>query len=134
MTDSDRFIVTDCATVKDFLDTYYRRDRYRGRGEDYAASLLASAQRRFEEHGYTLISRHDSVTGCATWYYGTAADAARALFAEAEEYADRAEHFRQQMGRHGVDNRNAEEHFRLALDRQQALVRQAMELVGKAEV
>ena len=90
---TDRLIAIGCADIADFLDTYYRHDRYRGRGEEYAADLLASAQEYFERYGHTLISRHDSTLGQAVWYYGTAADAALALHAEAEVYADRAAHF-----------------------------------------
>jgi len=90
---TDQLIAIGCASVGEFLDTYYRRDRYRGRGEEYAIGLLASAQKSFEQRGHTLISRHDSTLGQAVWYYGTAADAALALHAEAEVYADRAAHF-----------------------------------------
>ena len=90
---TDKLIAIGCADIADFLDTYYRHDRYKGRGEEYAAAVLSSAQRYFEQHGHTLISRHDNTLGQAVWYYGTAADAARALHAEAEVYADRAAHF-----------------------------------------
>lgn len=88
----DRLIAIGCTDIADFLDTYYRHDRYKGRGEEYAAAVLSSAQKSVEQHGHTLISRHDSTLGQAVWYYGTAADAARALFAEAERLADRAAH------------------------------------------
>lgn len=53
----------DAANVEDFLEHYYLRDRYHGRGADYAAAVLASHERRFGQHGYTIISRHESVTG-----------------------------------------------------------------------
>lgn len=88
----DRLIAIACVDVEDFLSTYYRPNRYKGRGKEYAAGLLASAQARFEQYGHTLISRHDSTLGQAVWYYGTAADAARALFVEAERLVDRAAH------------------------------------------
>jgi len=39
------------ADVADFLARYYRPDRYHGRGEEYAAALLASHQRHFDEYG-----------------------------------------------------------------------------------
>jgi hypothetical protein len=51
------------ASVADFLERYYLRDRYHGRGADYAAAVLASHERDFEAHGYDIISRHESVTG-----------------------------------------------------------------------
>lgn len=60
----------EAASVADFLDRYYKPDRYRGRGEEYAAGLLASHQQDFAKHGYDLISRHDSVTGQAVAYFG----------------------------------------------------------------
>ena len=90
---TDQLIAIGCTSIGEFLSRYYRRDRYQGRGEEYAAAVLSSAQEYFEQRGHTLISRHDSVLGQAVWYYGTAADAARALHAEAEVYADRAAHF-----------------------------------------
>lgn len=55
-------------SVKDFLERYYKPDRYRGRGEEYAASLLASHEARYQAYGYDLISRHDSVTGQAVYF------------------------------------------------------------------
>ena len=61
-------IVTDVETVEQFLEKYYRRDRYHGRGKEYAAGLLKSHQKYFEEHGYDLISRHDSTMGQAVWF------------------------------------------------------------------
>ena len=57
-------------SVADFLDRFYRPDRYRGRGEEYAAVLLASHIRDFEANGYDIISRHDSVTGQVVAFFG----------------------------------------------------------------
>jgi hypothetical protein len=57
------------ASVADFLDRYYKHDRYRGRGADYAAAVLASHQRDFERDGYDIISRHESVTGEVVAYF-----------------------------------------------------------------
>lgn len=112
----DRLIAIGCTDIANFLETYYRHDRYKGRGEEYAASLLASTQERFEQYGHTLISRHDSTLGQAVWYYGTAADAAQALFAEAEQLADRAAHLDDASGRGRARRltRQAEELLRLA--------------------
>jgi len=59
---------TDVKTVGQFLEKYYRRDRYRGRGEEYAAGLLKSHQAHFEKYGYDLISRHDSNQGVGVWF------------------------------------------------------------------
>lgn len=61
-----------CQTTKEFLGTYYRPERYTGRGEAYAASLLASRDADYNEKGYDLISRHDSVRGVVVWRIGDA--------------------------------------------------------------
>lgn len=61
--------VTDCRSVKDFLNRYYKPDRYTGRGEEYAAALLASYEKDVEDCGYTIISHHDSVTGGVVAYF-----------------------------------------------------------------
>lgn len=58
-----QYAVTDVTTIEDFLTRYYKPERYTGRGEGYAASLLACYQQEFEAHGWEFISRHDSVTG-----------------------------------------------------------------------
>lgn len=58
-------------SVEDFLERYYKPDRYHGRGEEYAAVLLASHQADFEQHGYDIISHHDSVTGQVVAFYGS---------------------------------------------------------------
>jgi hypothetical protein len=55
--------VNDCGNVADFLAKYYKTDRYTGRGEEYAAGLLASYQANYDRDGFTFISRHDSKTG-----------------------------------------------------------------------
>lgn len=56
-------------SVEDFLERYYLRDRYHGRGAEYAAAVLASHQRDFERQGYDIISRHESVTGQVVAYF-----------------------------------------------------------------
>lgn len=56
-------------SVADFLERYYKRDRYHGRGEESAARLLAIYQNDVVEMGCTWISHHDSVTGEIVSYY-----------------------------------------------------------------
>jgi hypothetical protein len=56
-------------SVSDFLDRYYKPDRYRGRGADYAASVLAYHQEAVEHDGWTMISHHESVTGKVVAYF-----------------------------------------------------------------
>lgn len=58
------------SSVADFLARYYKADRYTGRGEDYAATLLKSYEERFEADGYVIISHHDSKAGEIVAYFG----------------------------------------------------------------
>ena len=62
--------VTDVNSVTEFLDRYYRKDRYTGRGEEYAAVVLASHKKMFELWGMDWIARHESVTGGVVAFYG----------------------------------------------------------------
>ncbi len=55
--------VKDVSTIPEFLSRYYRADRYTGRGKEYAAALLNDFEDEFEEDGFVIISKHDSVTG-----------------------------------------------------------------------
>lgn len=64
--ENDRVQAVD---VADFLARFYRPDRYHERGEEYAAALLASHQKHFDEYGYDIISRHESVTGKVVAYF-----------------------------------------------------------------
>jgi len=57
-------------SVADFLARYYKPARYTGRGENYAAGLLASYEKEFAEKGVTFISCHDSVTGDYVSFFG----------------------------------------------------------------
>lgn len=59
----DEYRVTDVDSVAEFLDKYYKPERYTGRGEDYADTLLTSYQRRLAKNGYCFMSHHDSVNG-----------------------------------------------------------------------
>jgi hypothetical protein len=54
---------TGIETVAQFLDRFYKPDRYTGRGAEYASTLLASHELDFITTGYDLISHFDSVTG-----------------------------------------------------------------------
>lgn len=66
----DRQQVGEVETVKDFLDRYYKRDRYTGRGEDYAAVLVKSHGDDLQKNGYDLISHHDSKIGEMVYLIG----------------------------------------------------------------
>lgn len=62
--------VTDVSTVREFVETYYKNSRLRGRGDDYAESVIASHEAYFEKHGYDLISRHESRMGELVSFFG----------------------------------------------------------------
>ena len=62
--------VTDVKTVAEFLDRYFRKDRYTGRGKEHAALILARHEEGFELWDVDWISRHDSVTGKVVSFYG----------------------------------------------------------------
>jgi hypothetical protein len=62
---------SDVSTVEQFLSRYYKPERYTGRGEEYAAGLLATYQREVEQSDFCFISHHDSVTGSIVSFYPT---------------------------------------------------------------
>lgn len=62
--------VTDVKTVAEFLDKYYRKDRYTGRGEEYAKEVLRNHEAGFKELGVDWISKHESLTGAVVAFYG----------------------------------------------------------------
>lgn len=57
-------------SVADFLERYYKPDRYHGRGEEYAVVLLASHEADFACDGFDIISHYDSTTGQYVAYFG----------------------------------------------------------------
>ena len=61
--------VTDVNSVEEFLDKYYKRRRYTGRGEEYAAGLLKSYKGTMSRRGWIFISHHDSNTGEIVSFY-----------------------------------------------------------------
>lgn len=61
-------------SLDDFLDRFYKPDRYRGRGEAYAAVIRAGAKNDLCEYGFTWMSRYESVTGRVVAYYPAAAE------------------------------------------------------------
>lgn len=65
----DKIVAEGVNSVAEFLDKYMRHDRYKGRGDDYAAAVLESHESDIDKFGNTLISRHESRTGETIWYY-----------------------------------------------------------------
>ena len=56
-------IAVEADSIEDYLNRYYRPDRYRMRGDEYAAGLLRSYQKTFKKFGYVITSKHDNITG-----------------------------------------------------------------------
>ena len=65
--------IKDVSSVKEFIEKYYKHSRYKGRGADYAKSVLQSHEKHYEDCGYDLISRHESNLGVAL-YFGAIPD------------------------------------------------------------
>ena len=55
--------------VESFLQQYYKHDRYKARGNEYAKACLGSANEDIEKYGYAMITHHSSVTGETVTYY-----------------------------------------------------------------
>lgn len=66
-------------SVEDFRQRFTKPDRYQKRGPEYVAAVLEYAHNCMERFGYTIISRHDSVTGEIVAYYGDQAPSAWTL-------------------------------------------------------
>ena len=66
--------VTDVKTVAEFLDRYYKKDRYTGRGKEYTATVLNAHEKVFEGFGVDWISKFESVTGEVVSFYGDEVD------------------------------------------------------------
>ena len=74
-----RRAVRDCNTVEEFAHKYRKAERFTGRGEDYAKSILNTHYKELEQYGYTLISAHDSVTGCTVTFIAKGFDEANTV-------------------------------------------------------
>jgi hypothetical protein len=53
----------EAESVEAFVEKYYKHERLRGRGDEYAECIIASAKQYLSEHGIYFISWHESVTG-----------------------------------------------------------------------
>ena len=51
------------SSVEDFRRRYTKPDRFAQRGPEYQAAVLQAARDDLAQFGYTIISRHDCVTG-----------------------------------------------------------------------
>jgi hypothetical protein len=59
-------------SVEDFLAKYTKREQHSGRGKEYVEARIKSHKDDILKYGYTIITRHDSVTGDIVSYYGGA--------------------------------------------------------------
>jgi hypothetical protein len=64
-----KYRVTDVKTLEEFMNRYYKRDRYRDRGAEYMEVVRQSRQKDLDTKGFTVISRHDNVTGEPVAFY-----------------------------------------------------------------
>ena len=59
----DDYWPVDTVNAESFLDKCYKPDRFRGRGEEYAKTLIRSYEDELERNGFAIISHHDSLSG-----------------------------------------------------------------------
>ena len=57
------------SSVEAFHCRYTKTDRFAQRAPEYQAAVLQAARDDLAQFGYTIISRHDSVTGEVLAYY-----------------------------------------------------------------
>lgn len=57
-------------SVEDFLERYTKPQRHNGRGEEYEKARIKSYSEQLKKDGYTIMSKHESVTGEIVSYYG----------------------------------------------------------------
>ncbi len=57
------------ASVEDFRQRYTKPERYAQRGPEYIVAVLESARADLSRFGFTIIDRHDSITGETIAFY-----------------------------------------------------------------
>ncbi len=62
--------VSDCTSVEMFLDKYYKHERFRGQGKEYAELLISGRKQDLIDDGVCIISHFDSVTGNVVSFLG----------------------------------------------------------------
>lgn len=61
-------IVIDVKTVEEFVYKYRLPSSYKSRGKEYEKAILKSHKAELEADGYTVISKHSSVTGSIVYF------------------------------------------------------------------
>lgn len=71
MADYDNFkkYEVQVSCLNKFLSSFYKPERYTGRGNVYAKNLFASYQKNLNDFGFVFISPHDSIIGQVVSYY-----------------------------------------------------------------
>ncbi len=62
----EKYAVTDCETLLDFINRYRRVDRFTERDKympGYSKAIIKTHQDEFEKHGIAWIGNHESNTG-----------------------------------------------------------------------
>lgn len=55
-------------TIEELI-TYYKHDRFEGRGKDYEKCIIEAHKERLAKKQYTMITHHDSKTGANVYLY-----------------------------------------------------------------
>jgi hypothetical protein len=61
--DGSAQVVTDVSGSDEFLEKYYKPERFTGRDKETEIALRSSYKEELEKEGYTYISHFDSVRG-----------------------------------------------------------------------
>ena len=64
-----KYKVEDCELLEEFMDKYYKHERYKGRGKEYAYNLFMSHRDYLLKYEFDFISKHDSITGRVVSFY-----------------------------------------------------------------
>lgn len=61
--------VNDVDSLEEFNLKYYKPERYKEQGIGYMQTVLSSQRKAIDKQGYTIISKHDSITGRVVAYF-----------------------------------------------------------------
>lgn len=64
-----KYQVGDCKTHDEFMNKYYKHDRYKGKGEEVVKHILEHHRSDFLKDGLDWISKHDSTIGQIVSFY-----------------------------------------------------------------
>lgn len=64
-----KYAVQDVKNVAEFCNKYYKPERFQQQGEQYMKAVLDTCREEVKNQGYTIISKHDSITGKVVSFY-----------------------------------------------------------------